>query len=624
MKTLPKVLLVIPPVMQFNSAYPSIPMLTAFLRSHGYHVAQTDAGLELILHLFSKTGLDDIREDLIQRGGGRHPSVRSFISQFDRYADTIDDTMRFLQNRGPELASRIITRSFLPEGPRFEVLDHQPPVKWRFDDMDAQDQGKYLASLYIDDLADVMRTGVDERFELSRYAEKLAMSLPDFAPLKAELEKAPTLIDQVIDDMSASLMDTHHPDLVGLTIPFPGNLYAALRMARHMKKVKPDVKIAIGGGYCNTELRAIQDTAIFDMVDYITLDDGEIPILRILESLNTSSDKTLVRTFTKGQNSVSFHNADDQTVPPACTPVFDGMLIEKRIGMMELPNPMHRLWSDGGWNKLTLAHGCYWHKCTFCDTTLDYISRYQPGPAKILVDRIEAIVKETGQNGFHFVDEAAPPALLRAIAEEILSRELMVTWWCNIRFEKNFTPVLAKLLADAGCIAVTGGLETVCDRTLAMMEKGITVEQAVRVADTFAAQGIMVHAYLMYGFPSQTTSETVDALEIVRQMFDCGCLQSAYWHRFALTMHSPMAARPADFGIRLTEMPHAAFAQNEIMYEDLTDADPEPLAFGLRKAMYNFMHGAGIESDVRTWFESKVPRPCVESNFVARLIGQQA
>lgn len=608
--------------MQFNSAYPSIPILTAFLRSHGYNVAQTDAGLKLILYLFSRNGLNAIHQDLLQRRGKRHPSVRNFIRQFDRYADTIDDAIRFLQTGEPKLASHIITRTFLPEGPRFEILAEQPPVKWRFDNMDSGDQAKYLASLYIDDLADIIRTDVDERFELSRYAERLAKSLPDFAPLKAELEKPPTLIDQVIDNMSASLIKTHHPDLIGFTIPFPGNLYAALRMARRMKKVKPAVKIAIGGGYCNTELRSIEDPAIFDFIDYITLDDGEVPLLQILESLKTGSSMELVRTFIKDKDRVSFHDANDKSVPSTCAPVFDGMMNEKRIGVMELPNPMYRLWSDGGWNKLTLAHGCYWHKCAFCDTKLDYIRRYQPESADILVDRIEAIVKETGQSGFHFVDEAAPPALLRAMAKEILSRKLTVDWWCNIRFEKSFTPALAELLADAGCIAVTGGLETVCDRTLAAMQKGITVEQAVRVASNFTAQGIMVHAYLMYGFPSQTTAETINALEIVRQMFDCGCLQSAYWHRFALTTHSPMAARPAEFGIRLAAMPHAAFAQNEILYEDLSDADPEPLAFGLRKAVYNYMYDVGIEEDVRVWFESAVPRPHVKRKFVASLLCQ--
>lgn len=623
MKKHPKVLLVIPPVMQFNSAYPSIPMLTAFLHSQGYQTAQTDAGLELILQIFSRSGLKIFSKYLNQNTNTLHPSVKSFIHHFDRYADTIDAVMLFLQNKDPELAYRIVTRSFLPEGPRFEILNGQPSMDWLLDNLGTQDQAKHLASLYIDDLADMIKYGIDERFELSRYAEKLAASLSDFSPLKNELKKPPTLIDRMIDNISTSLIKTHQPDLVGFTVPFPGNLYATLRMAQQMKKNRPAVKIAIGGGYINTELRSLHDPDIFDIVDYITLDDGETPLLQILKSIQKpSSDSKLVRTFIRQNNKVSYINARENVSPQTCTPVFDGMLTEKRIGLMELPNPMYRLWSDGGWNKLMLAHGCYWHQCSFCDTKLDYIRKYRPEPAKILVNRMESIVNETGQYGFHFVDEAAPPALLRAVAKEILRRKLTVTWWSNIRFENNFTPELTQLLSDSGCIAVTGGLETVCDRTLAMMRKGITVEQALQVAANFTSHNIMVHAYLMYGFPSQTIAETIDALEIVRQMFDCGCLQSAYWHRFALTIHSPMAANPADFGIQLASAQPAAFAQNEILYKDLSKTNPEPLASGLRKAMYNFMHGTGIENDIRTWFDSQVPRPRIKRKFVANLLFQ--
>lgn len=63
------------------------------------------------------------------------------------------------------------------------------------------------------------------------------------------------------------------------------------------------------------------------------------------------------------------------------------------------------------------------------------------------------------------------------------------------------------------------------------MEKGVTIAQVARVTDGFTQAGIMVHAYLMYGFPTQTTQETIDSLEVVRQLFQAGIVQSGYWHR---------------------------------------------------------------------------------------------
>ncbi len=234
--------------------------------------------------------------------------------------------------------------------------------------------------------------------------------------------------------------------------------------------------------------------------------------------------------------------------------------------MVESPNPMYRLWSERRWLKLTLAHGCYWHRCTFCDTCLDTISRFDPADAQTIVGWMEAAMAETGERSFHFVDEAAPPALLAAVARRILGRGLVVNWWTNIRFERHFTPALADLLARSGCLAVTGGLECGTDRLLALQRKGFDLTQATRVMAAFARAGVLVHAYLMYGYPTQTAQETVDALELVRQLFAAGFLHSAYWHRFALTVHSP-AFRAADqLGIRILAARPTGFARNEIPF----------------------------------------------------------
>ena len=250
--------------------------------------------------------------------------------------------------------------------------------------------------------------------------------------------------------------------------------------------------------------------------------------------------------------------------------------------MIQLTNPMHRLWSDGRWNKLTMAHGCYWGKCTFCDISLSYIRDYEASSAATIVDRIEELVAQTGERGFHFVDEAAPPALMKAVAFEIIRRRLVVSWWTNIRFEKSFTADLCHLLAASGCIAVSGGLEVASDRLLALIAKGVTVEQVAQVTRNFNQAGIMVHAYLMYGFPTQTEQETVDALEVVRQLFEQSVLQSAFWHRFAMTAHSPVGLAPAEFAVH-NHTGVGAFANNDLVHTDPTGADHDLYGEGLKE-----------------------------------------
>lgn len=615
-----------PPMVQVNAPYPSTACLTEFLRSRGVEAFQADLALELVLELFSRAGLERVRR---RRPKMTTEAVRSFRKKFDRYAETVEAAVAFLQGKDPTLAHRICERRFLPEGPRFRNLEtfvaeeDGDPLAWAFGALGAQDRAKHLATLYLNDLADAIRDVVDPRFEFARYGESLARSQPTFDPLAKALAAKPTLVDDVLRERVRAALDQHRPDLMLVSVPFPGCVYGAFRIAQAVKEIDPRIATALGGGFVNTELRELSEPRAFDFFDYVTLDDGERPVLALVEHLRGERplDK-LVRTFVRRRGQVRFIDSGEKDVPFAETgaPTWDGLPLDRYLSVLDLLNPMHRLWSDGRWNKLAVAHGCYWRKCSFCDLKLDYIARYEALPAKVLVDRIEAAIAETGQTGFHFTDEAAPPAALRALAAELKRRNVPISWWGNVRFEKAFTPELCRELAESGCIAVSGGLEAASDRLLELMNKGVTVAQAARAAKAFADAGILVHAYLMYGFPSQTAQETVGALETVRQLFEEGCLHSGYFHRFACTVHSPVGRQPERFGVRLIPLPPSPFAKNDVGIVDPASGDLEMLGRGLRKALYNFMHGVGLDADVRSWFDASVPRPKVARNLIVRAL----
>jgi hypothetical protein len=608
-----RVLLLTPPMTQLNTPYPATAYLTGTLRRHApeVEVAQADLSLELFLALFSREGLAGLRQELggRRRRSAASDSVAHFLQHAAAYEALVDPVIRFLQGRDPSLALRIASRSFLPEGPRFAALasDREDPLAWAFGELGVTDRARHLASLFVDDLADVVRDGIDPRFELSRYGEKLAASAWTFDPLAEALAAPPTPVDRRLDDLTRAWIARAQPDLVGLTVPFPGNLYGALRIGRLVKAERPSTRVVLGGGYVNTELRQLRDPRVFESCDYITLDDGERPLLALIDHLRDPT-RPLLRTYQLAQGAVALQTSaqlGDLGHVETGTPSYRGLALDRYVSLFEMLNPMHRLWADGRWNKLTIARGCYWKKCTFCDVSLDYIARYETASADVTVDRIEALVAETGQTGFHFVDEAAPPAALRALAQRLIDRGLSITWWGNIRFEKSFTPELVALLARSGCVAVSGGLEVASDRLLQLMKKGVTVAQVARVARAFTEAGILVHAYLMYGFPTETEQETVDALERVRQLFAAGCIQSAFWHRFAATAHSPIGQRPDLFGIRLHPEPAVTFARNELAFDDPTGCDHEHLGPGLRRALYNYMHGLGLDRDVRRWFDRR-------------------
>jgi len=616
-----KVFLVTPPFTQLNTPYPATAYLKGFLNTRGIDSCQADLGIEVTLALFSQQGLTELFAHVAQQGKELSDNVKRIVALSEDYIQTIDPVINFLQGHNPTLAHSICKRNFLPEGSRFAQVSD---LSWAFGAMGVQDQAKHLATMYLEDISDLVQECADPHFGFSRYAERLGRSANSFDELYNALQERPTYIDNILHRILDARMKELAPTIVALSVPFPGNLYSAFRCGQWIKKHFPAVTIVMGGGFANTELRSLSDARVFEFFDLITLDDGETPIENIVHY--TEGKKTideLKRTFALVNGNVTYLNNEacgDYKQGQVGTPDYSDLLLDRYISAIEVTNPMHSLWSDGRWNKLTMAHGCYWGKCTFCDTSLDYIQRYEPLTAAVLCDRIEEIIKQTGQTGFHFVDEAAPPALMRSLAIELIRRKIVISWWTNIRFEKSFTRDLCQLLKASGCIAVSGGLEVASDRLLELIQKGITVAQVALVNKHFAEAGIMVHAYLMYGFPTQTAQETIDSLEMVRQMFATGILQSAFWHQFAMTAHSPVGMYPERFKVNKETNDTGTFANNDIVHIDPTGADHESFSAGLKKSLLNFMHGACLDFPLNKWFDFKVPKTSIAPDHIARIL----
>jgi hypothetical protein len=623
-----KVFLITPPFTQLNTPYPATAYIKGFLNTKNIPAIQADLGIETILKLFSKQGL----ENLFKVAGSKlevpnhtvSDNSKRIIALEDEYVKTIDAVILFLQGKNPTLALQICQEDFLPEASRFAQLEE---LDWAFGSMGTQDKAKHLATLYLEDISDLIIECVDENFGFSRYAERLGRSANSFDELYNALKQDYTYIDEILISILKERIVEIQPSLFLISVPFPGNLYAAFRCAQWVKKHCPNIKISMGGGFPNTELRSLSDKRVFEFFDFITLDDGEMPIEELISNIETPNHNSYKRTFLLEDGKVVYKNNStkrDYKQSEVGTPDYSDLPLDKYISVIEIVNPMHRMWSDGRWNKLTMAHGCYWGKCTFCDISLDYIKVYEPVAANLLCDRMEEMIAQTGQNGFHFVDEAAPPALMRALALEILRRKLTVTWWTNIRFEKSFSQDLCLLLKASGCIAVSGGLEVASDRLLKLIDKGVTVEQVAKVTRNFTEAGVMVHAYLMYGYPTQTIQETIDSLEMVRQLFEVGVLQSGFWHQFAMTAHSPVGLYPEKFGVLKETETIGTFANNDINYTDKTGIDHDQFSFGLKKSLFNYMHGICFDYTLQDWFDFKIPKTKIPEDFIYEALQEDA
>lgn len=615
------ILLFIPPLTQLNTPYPATAYLTGFLKQQGVQVRQADLGLDLVLDVFNRRGFENLF-DTIKLGNFKlSTSSDTLLRNRAQYENAVDSVISFLQNKNYTFAYRIANGQYLPEGNRFKTIKD---LDWFFGNIGVQDKARYKCTMFLEDVSDLIQATVGPHFAFSKYAERIARTASSFDPIHEELEKPDNYFDKLLIAQAKKYFATKVPDVVGFSVPFGGNLYGALKVGQWIKTNFPLTKIVMGGGYPNTELRDLYDPRVFEYLDYITLDDGEGPIMAILNHLSDPEKfPHLKRTYLRKHGIVEFMNdliGGDYGHAKLPAPSYEGLRFHEYLSVIDMPNPMNRLWNDGRWNKLTIAHGCYWKKCSFCDISLDYIGRFEQSPAKDLVDKMETLIAETGETGFHFVDEAAPPLAMRDIALEIIRRGLQVTWWTNIRFEKTFSEDLCKLFAASGCIAVTGGLEVASPRLLELIEKGITIDQVARVCKGFRDSGILVHAYLMYGFPTETEQETIDSLEVVRQLFKHGLLQSAHWHQFAMTAHSPVGLNPEKYHVIRTGPEFKGFANNDLYHEDPTGAEHEKFSDGLKKALYNYMHNIGHDFPLQKFFSFPVPKTKVHPSIIGNAI----
>jgi len=614
-----KLLFITPPFTQLNTAYPASAYLKGFLEKNEVSFAHCDLSIELFTAIFTRDFLQEIFKEATLLGNFDFPKVKKMK---DIYISRVDIVISFLQKQDIETAHKILEPKFLPKGHR--LIHVNKAIKWENGEAGIIDKAKHYATLFIEEIGDFIHANVDEFFAFTKYAEQIATAASNFNQIDEFLNSQHSLIeDKMFDLLEAQILE-HSPNLVCFTIPFPGNLFAALRCSQFIKQFFPDIKIAFGGGYCNTELRSLSDPRIFDYVDFISLDDGEGPLLKIIHYLEGTIDvNQLERTFILENNRVVYKNKIPNTIfhhKNLPTPNYVGLPFHKYVSFLDVVNPMHRMWTDARWNKLTISHGCYWKQCSFCDVTLDYIGNYQNTTAEDLVNKIQQIMQDTGITGFHFVDEAAPPKMLKALSLKLLERNVKISWWTNIRFEKTFDFELCQLMAKSGCIAVTGGLEVASDRLLAKMKKGVDIAQVTRVTHNFSQNNILVHAYLMYGFPTETEQETIDSLEVVRQLFEKNCIQSAFWHQFTATAHSPVGQNPDEFSIEITGPVFEGFAQNDLYHKDPKGADHPTFTKGLNLALHNYLNNVGYKENLQNWFDFPIPKTTHSNDLIEEVL----
>lgn len=647
-----KILCIQPPFTQLNAPYPAVWYLDAFLKSRGEDSSARDLSIETARALFSGEGLRAAFQTArTALAGKEHPDaataarIAAYLDQEGRYLAYADSILDFLSGKDPGFSYRLAVGAGLPSGMRTEaLLGEQGGIA-------PQDAGM-LATAILNDLADFISYSLDPSFSVVRYAESLARSAPDFEPiLKAARDSwvLSRIFSPILRSSLEPLAQADEPLILALSAPFPGCLAGAARAAMEAKDVLGNRAITIlGGGYVSTELRETEDAEFFGLFDYVAYDGGYGALASIVDHVRNGHGKPYhTRWFEPRTGGVSGSiSAACSETPSAVTaggraqvglaqvglaqaaetdyaatetkalasihPDYSGAPLADYLRVVDSPNPMHRLWNDTPWLKYRLAYGCYWRRCAFCDTQLDYIRRYLPSDLDRLMEAAGRAADASGLRGIHFVDEAMPPALVRAFASRNRERRLPFTFWGNARYDKAWTDGLCAAAAEGGLVAVSGGIEIATGRGLQIVDKGFTLTDLLRSLASFKRQGILTHGYLIYGFPGQDDQDIADSAEMVRALLAEGLLDSAFWHKFVLTRHSRMyeSWERGEIPTLKPRQEASRFALNDLRFdgENAYDRWTAPLDASLAA----WMDRGEFERPLSSFLPKSLPRPRVK------------
>lgn len=670
-------LIIQPPLVQLNTPYPSGAYLLDFFNSLYEEknvkgrVEWFDLSNSFFHKIFCKHGIAHIFNSTFEKAlklSSQYESqgddntafhLRRFISQKEFWINWIDEIIAIVCSSnskisGREFAHEFIRSAHVPRGMRVEnfLSNLNRDV--------STDDAQILSSLALADLADYITLVYDQNFALIRYAEHLATSTAEFSETIEGL-KAPSLNDfykPLLLEKIASYKN--EPTLYCISVPFPGCFESALFSADLIRKECGDNAIIIfGGGYVNTELREISEKGIFDYCHILSYDKGYGSYIRLFDEFINAAcgiedEKqcfNLKEAFENIFDSRKFYNfsylKNGSVIIPLekeneeykvlykkeheyirkITPDYSHIDFTKYPRLADDTNPMHRIWNDGAWLKAYIAHGCYWHRCAFCDTTLDYVKDYCLTDINSLYDSLCVQAEKTGVHGIHFVDEACPPVALQNFALKNMavksSNKIPLTYWGNIRFEKTFDRDLADLLSAGGLTAVSAGIEIATGNGLSAVNKGTDMENIVNACCAFKEAGILIHSYMIFGFWSQSVQDLIDSMETLRQLFGAGLLDSAFWHKFTLTLHSTVYEeyKKGKYPeLKILPQKKTQFAKNDLHFEG--EEKSEKFSAPLNAALELWMHGEKLSKPVESYFPFKMPKPSIAKDYIASLIAK--
>jgi anaerobic magnesium-protoporphyrin IX monomethyl ester cyclase len=355
--------------------------------------------------------------------------------------------------------------------------------------------------------------------------------------------------------MIRSRIRSERPDIVGITSMTP-TVHDDLDVARIARQ--EGAVVVVGGPHANA---MPVETAFLDAVDFVIRGEGEIPMLKLVDSLEKGveiDDRVPGIVFQKKDGShhvgMPYINKDLDRLP---FPAWD----------LLKPERYHSIISKDRLATVSPNRGCPF-RCGFCfKQPSDKRVRFRS--AVRVVDEIEELVSRYKVKEINFVSDTLTVKrnFVFEMCDEILKRGLDISWIAPTRADCVDRELLQKM-KKAGCRSLRFGVESGSPQILKNMDKDTDISRYLEAFRLAREVGIESFAYLIVGYIGETWETMQETLAFVKklkpdllmynvatplpetklfsQAVAAGIVEKDYWQRFLKDRNTPRIAYLVD------------------------------------------------------------------------------
>lgn len=326
-----------------------------------------------------------------------------------------------------------------------------------------------------------------------------------FKAAGAEVAFFDYIVEQYSKESLAKKLDAFQPDAVGIT-SVTMNFKGAAQIIKDVKAYNPNIVTVFGGPHVTFD--APDTLNKYPEVDIVALGEAELTIVELTPVI-TQRDKW------KDVEGIAFLNADKKLINNGRREFI------KELDTLPLPArellPIARYRALGFPVSIITSRGCP-YKCIFCQGTrmVGHKIRYRNTMA--IADEIEGILA-LGFPRINIADDffTSSRKQVKLLCEEIKRRHLNFSWSAFARVN-SVSHELLEVMMDAGCDAISFGIESGNQEMLDRVEKHMKLEQVTKAVQICKDVGMHVFSSFIVGLPGETPETLKETNEFARSL----------------------------------------------------------------------------------------------------------